>query len=427
MEGPSSPISSTRNRNNQNRSERQDDDVIQVPPMPFEAQRKQQLQPSLGMTLSRLSLGLYVRTVRPGSEAWCAGVEENSVLVAINDELNLLAEPSKSALERLWQYEGFSSMSGINTGTKVKDIEGANDSESEAYIRTFPWKDPNSKMTIRGPISLTLIRNGKLYKVLFLSDPPYGIDWGPCGKFCLIQRVKADGIADRAGVRASSIVAGINLKGNDNNNENENDCNGKNTMYHLDHSSVATALKEATSSCISKNTSNIIRLQLCFTPSEARSGHWERQQDALEDKRSKTAASGGKAPTSNNRNSKTRIQHQQYLTRPRVSAELDGVQVRIHPLLGGRGGIVGMRRRGNDPVSRRSRSPKDTFRRRSTSGCVVSPSSLISKLANRVAAGEPLSIWRNYNHYNFNLNENDASYSLGIEYGNFYRPCPMLM
>jgi len=431
---------SKRNQNHKIHDEKKDESLIREPPLTSELQPQQQLQPSLGMTLSRLSLGLYVRTVRPGSEAWCAGVEENSVLVGINDgELNLLAEPSKLALERMWQYEGFSCISTNNASATNKDLENTSNSASDTHVHTVSTNYPNSKMKIHAPISLTFIRNGNIYKVLLLSDPPYGIDWGPCGKFCLIQHVKSEGIADRAGVRASSIVAGINLdeirKNHDDEDgpEDENNYNDKNNIYRLDHSSVATALKEATSSCIrqqhsqNKHAENIIRIQLCFTPSEARSGHWERQQDALEDKRSNKATSGGRANTIK-RNNNTLMRNQQQPNRPRVAAELDGVQVRIHPLLGRGGSITGTSRSGSGSASKRARSPNNNpCRRRSTSGCVVSPSSLISKLAERVAAGEPLSIWGSDNRqYHHKRNNNEASSSSGAEYGNFYRPCPML-
>jgi hypothetical protein len=409
-------------------------------------QQQQQQQPSLGMTLSRLSLGLYVRTVRPGSEAWCAGVEENSVLVGINDgELNLLAEPSKSALERIWQYEGYCCSnsinnidinSNINTSAKTTDTT-TNNNDTHATTSSTAEKS-STKMKIRDPVSMTFIRNGKLHKVLFLSDPPYGIDWGPCGKFCLIQRVRPGGIADRAGVRPSSIVAGIYTG---NNVEDDHYYNNKNTIYNLDHSSVATVLKEAASSCSQqqqqkRHNNDTIRIQLCFPPSEARSGHWERQQDALED-----AANGNtdKRNIGNNsdcsgNSSDTKTQRQQP-PRPRIVAELDGVQVRIHPLLGGRD-VTGSFRRGSGAMNGTSPSPSNTRRRSSSTsgGIVVSPSSSLSKLADRVAWGEPLSIWRNHNHYhreiynngNVSGSINGFSSSSAVEHGHFYRPCPVL-
>ncbi len=372
-------------------------------------------QSSLGMTLSRLSLGLYVRNVRPGSEAWCAGVEENSVLVSINDgELKLLAEPSKSALERLWQYEGYSCAS---TGDNPERKTPVNRS-SDSHNHTAPSSDVNIKMKIRDPISMTFIRKGKLYKVLFLSDPPYGIDWGPCGKFCLIQRVKPGSIADIAGIRPSSIVARI-CSGDNDANEGQKDKGGNNvhTIYNLDHSSVAATLKASTAS----SDDNTIRMLFCFPPSEARSGHWERKQDDLEEKKS------GRGNTNSSQNKNRAInQRQQQLPRPRVSAEIDGVQVRIHPLLGGRGSIASALRPSQNS-SRRSRSPN---RHRSSqsirSGCAVAPSSSLSKLAERVASGEHLSIFRSDKFKLQGFPDAKSLSSTGVDNGRLYRPCPVL-
>ena len=161
----------------------------------------------LGMTLSRLTLGVYVRHVHPGSEAWCAGVQPNSVLVSINHgTINLLAEPTKSALERLWQYEGLAQ--------EANQISSA--------------------MIVREPISMTFILHGKSYDVIFLSNPPYGIDWAPCGDFCLVKKVTSQQ-AINAGVQPSSIIASIST------------VEGQTTqdLYSLDHASAAEALRSA--------------------------------------------------------------------------------------------------------------------------------------------------------------------------------------
>jgi len=121
----------------------------------------------VGITLHRLALGLYVREVTPGSEAHVAGVLPHSVLVAIND-VCLLAEPSKSALERLWQYES----------------------------------------QLQEPLKLTLVKDRHPYSVLLLSNPPYGMTWAPCGNFALVQRAYSFG--EEAGVQKGSIIASIN-------------------------------------------------------------------------------------------------------------------------------------------------------------------------------------------------------------------------
>jgi phosphatidylinositol 3-kinase len=420
---------STNVEHSENEKKTKSETTLKAPLLLLESQ-----QPSLGMTLSRLSLGLYVRAVRPGSEAWCAGVEENSVLVGINDgELNLLAEPSKSALERIWQYEGYCS-SINNAGAKDRASEERSNSsnrDSDARNRRRPSSTADSKMKIRDPISMTFIRDGKLYKVLFLSDPPYGIDWGPCGKFCLVQRVKPGGIADRAGVRPSSIVAGIYTKRNDESSEAQDPRHDKNTIYHLDHSSVATMLKEITTSCIGEQSprndynQNSIRIQLCFPPPEARSGHWERQQDDFEENKSGKGKSSSNGDLSSSSN-KTMRPPQPQVPRPKVAAELDGVQVRIHPLLG----RLNMDNACGSGESSSRRSPStSTIRkgRRAQSGCVVPPSSSLSKLAERVAAGENLSIVMSSDYRNLQeFGGGNSLSSSGVQIGRFYRPCPML-
>jgi hypothetical protein len=224
----------------------------------------------LGITLSRLSLGLYVRSLRPGSEAWCAGIKPNSVLVEING-LSLLAEPSRQALERIWQYEGhFQDPDDIVT----KSSSGSTGSGNTPA---------NVALRIRDPVKMTFIRHGQLYYVVLLSNPPYGIDWSPCGNFALVQRAYAFG-AD-AGVKTGSIVAAVNEK----------------SIYELDHTGCATELRNAFES------KSKIELKLCFTPSAARSGHFERQLDG-------------------------QVLHKTS-NRPKVVAQHDGVKVRVHPLL----------------------------------------------------------------------------------------------
>ena len=58
----------------------------------------------LGMTISRIPLGLYVRAVSLDSEAYVAGISPGSVLVSINRTLGMLGERSDGALMRLWTY-----------------------------------------------------------------------------------------------------------------------------------------------------------------------------------------------------------------------------------------------------------------------------------------------------------------------------------
>jgi hypothetical protein len=131
---------------------------------------------------------------------------------------------------------------------------------------------------------MTLIHQGRLYTVTMLSNPPYGIDWSPCGNFALVKRTYAYGA--KAGVKRGAIIAKVNDK----------------TLYELDHIFCATELRDAFES------GKGMQLQLCFTPSAARSGHFERQQvDAPRDTKPKR--------------------------RGRTVALHDGVEVRVHPIL----------------------------------------------------------------------------------------------
>ena len=120
---------------------------------------------------------------------------------------------------------------------------------------------------------------------------------------------------------------------------------------------------------------------------------------------------------------------QDQLPRPQATAELDGAQIRIHPLLGGRGSFIGAGRHA-DRTSRRSRSPnnnRNSGYSRSRSGFHLPSSSLLSKMAEHVSAGEITSISdnsdRGYHQESYNRNSFSSS---GLEYGRFYRPCPVL-
>ena len=234
--------------------------TVRVPPNPKEEK--------LGITLSRLALGLYVRKVRVGSEAWCAGIMPNSVLVDING-LSLLAEPSKQALERIWLYEGI---------FRVKETTFLGNGSNKNRVDTCS--------PIDHPVTLTLIHKGHLYKATLLSNPPYGIDWSPCGNFALVKRVT--GYGAKVGIKRGAIVAKVNEK----------------TLHDMDHTDCATELRDLF------ERGQRMELKLCFTPSEARSGHFERQQQPSESPETKTGE------------------------RPEVMAHHEGVEVRVHPIFG---------------------------------------------------------------------------------------------
>lgn len=191
----------------------------------------------LGITVSRLPLGLQVRKVHPHSEAAFLGIEVGSVLVSING-MYLLAEPTKQALERLWQYEGY--------------LESDTNSSSESDEAKSPGKEDENAKSVNEPVSMTFIKNGRLKTVLFLSNPPWGISWATCGNFPLVKRVYS--FAADAGVQRGSLVSLVQGQ----------------SFRAVDHAGVAEILRDTF------NARHEINLTLCFPPSEARSGHYNR-------------------------------------------------------------------------------------------------------------------------------------------------------
>lgn len=155
----------------------------------------------VGLTIARLALGCVVRSV--DKEAKMAGVEPQSLLVAING-LPLLGEPTELALQRIWHWE---------------------------------WK---------GPVRLDLLRHGKPYSVTLLTNPPWGILWGPCGNFPLVKRVY--GQAAAAGVPRGCLVASVNGL----------------SFRQADHAAMALQLSQANA------TGRPIQLMGCVAPATTR-------------------------------------------------------------------------------------------------------------------------------------------------------------
>lgn len=185
----------------------------------FSERKEKEKEEKVGMTLSNIAIGVYVQKVEPSSEAYVAGVEEGSILVSINhNSMGMLAEPTKQALERLWQYEGLF--------------------------------QPNHKE--EGVVEMTFYKQGSLYSVLLLSGVPFGIQWASCGQFPLVQR--AYSFAAQAGVRRGSLVAAIN----------------DTSMRNLNHAVAASLIQQLIQS------QQEIHLTLCFTPAAARTSNAER-------------------------------------------------------------------------------------------------------------------------------------------------------
>ena len=210
---------------------------VRIPPVTGDSDEK------LGLTISKLSLGLHVRRVHAHSEADYLGVEEGSVLVSVNG-MCLLAEPTKQALERMWQYEGFLDHD-VSSCSPHSDLQ-------EASSPTSTEGDENSK-PVREPVAMTFIKRGKISTFLFLSNPPWGISWASCGNFPLVKRVYS--FAASAGVQRGSIVAMAQGE----------------SFRSCDHMDVASILRDTFAH------KEEIHLTLCFPPSAARSSHFLRK------------------------------------------------------------------------------------------------------------------------------------------------------
>ena len=331
----------------------------------------------LGISIARLALGLYVRHIQPGSEACCAGVVVNSVLVSING-MNLLAEPSKQALERLWQYEGHlqpphyvekekdqdhphqtpmlaaTTAPATTTTTKTKTKTKTKTTKSSSSTPLSTSGQDSLLCPIQHPLHMTFIHQGRLYSVVFLSNPPYGMDWAPCGNFALVKRSYAH--AQQAGVLKGSIIANITSSVQQQQQQ-------QGDILDLDHTSAASTLKALLTT--SPSNDNNILLTLCIPPSEARSGHYERSMDAaaadadvatlanrtLSTATTTTRTNAQKSTTNPPYDQEPNHQdgsrwrrrwqqpHQLYgsnshkLQRAQVVAQHDGVEIRVHPLL----------------------------------------------------------------------------------------------
>jgi hypothetical protein len=133
---------------------------------------------SLGMTLSKLALGVYVYSVDPTSEAAIAGVLPGSILLRING-MPVVGDPSHITLERLYTYQGW-------FGTPAQKER---------------------------PIGLDLVYASKVYRILLLlsSSHDWGIGWASCGNFPLIQKVAPGGIAASFGVQKGALLSGVEI------------------------------------------------------------------------------------------------------------------------------------------------------------------------------------------------------------------------
>ena len=235
----------------------------------------------LGMTISRIPLGLYVHSISVTSEAYAVGISPGSILVDINgksgdsDEssssssssattsdgenqhhhhhrMGMLGERSDRALERLWQYEGlFSDNNNCHRDLVVGEEE---EEEEEEEIKTTN----NTDLRIKKPLLLRFYKAGRLYTKLLLSGKPLsGITWAPCGNYTLIHNVRTGSVAYTCGIRRGSLIVGIINDGT------------TLSLRTMDHACMARYISEKF------GQQEAITLILGYTPMASRSGYQE--------------------------------------------------------------------------------------------------------------------------------------------------------
>lgn len=195
----------------------------------------------VGVTLSRIPIGVYVRSVSIQSEAYAAGIIPGSILIDING-MGVLGEPSHKLLERLWVFEGH--FASIYEKEEAKFSESILQGEEEEQTPI----DPKAK-GLNGPVVLTFIKDGQLYNTVLFSGSPFGISWAPCSNFALVQR--AYSFAKKAGLSRGCIVAAVNYK----------------SLREMDHLDTAMELKDQ----FTKGQD--IRLVCIFTPAASRTNY----------------------------------------------------------------------------------------------------------------------------------------------------------
>lgn len=201
----------------------------------------------VGVTLSRIPIGVYVRMVDIESEAYCAGVVPGSVLIDING-MGVLGEPSHKLLERLWMYEGH--FAELGTAVQMKNHHHHHENAS-----ILVGKDKNEiQKGLTGPVALKLINDGIVYTVVLVTGAPFGISWAPAGNFALVQRTY--GHAQKAGVKRGCIVAAVNDK----------------SLREMNHLDTAMELKDQF------NKGNDIRIVCVYTPAASRTSHHEQKK-----------------------------------------------------------------------------------------------------------------------------------------------------
>ena len=218
--------------------------------IPSTKEMTKQENDKVGMTLSRIPIGVYVRLVDIESEAFAAGIVPGSVLVEMNG-VGVLGEPSHKLLERLWNFEGHFDdfMKGNEDNNANQSMEKDLNTGTNDGNNGVGGGDKNNKSVI----ALKLIKDGVLYNIVLMSGTPLGISWAPCANFALVQRTYA--MAQKVGVRRGCIVAAVNDK-------------NLRSMNHLD---TAIYLKDQFDKGLA------IRVVCVYTPAASRTGFYDRK------------------------------------------------------------------------------------------------------------------------------------------------------
>lgn len=212
----------------------------------------------VGITLSRIPLGVYVRVVDFEGEAFAAGIHPGSVLIEVNG-MGVLGEPSHKLLERLWKYEGHfdgkSRKRGFKSGLELEMEPGSGEGGAEGTSLPPSLSSPSRLVP---PVVMKFQRKSKVYSVPLFNPPPFGISWAPCANFALVQRSHSRAAA--AGVRRGCIVAAV----------------GNRNFRTMDHLDTAMELK-----CWGASE-NALRITCVYTPAASRTGYFERGLGELE-------------------------------------------------------------------------------------------------------------------------------------------------
>ena len=225
----------------------------------------------VGVTLSRIPIGAYVRSIHINSEAYAAGIVPGSILVEING-MGVLGEPSHKLLERLWILEGHFRNLLDREEDKLHDLtleddhdtSSSNNGNGNGNHSHSHRSSNNHGACLEGPVAMTLIKDGHLYNVVLFSSgrAPFGISWAPCSNFALVQRSYS--YAQKAGVRRGCIVAAVNHK----------------SLREMDHLDTAMELKDQ----FSKGQD--IRIVCIYTPAASRTNYHKLNKNKNKNKNS---------------------------------------------------------------------------------------------------------------------------------------------